>query len=78
MHLTELQPHLILPQQLQADMPVAYSQVVASGQSLLEAAGRLSDDPTSMEARPLLMTAAQGVLEGTMKVCIVVECAECL
>ena len=53
-------------------MPVAYSQVVASGQSLLEAAGRLSEDPTSMEARPLLMTAAQGVLEGTMKVCMVV------
>ena len=73
MHLTKLQPPLILPQQLQADMPVAYSQVVASGQSLLEAAGRLSEDPTSMEARPLLMTAAQGVLEGTMKVCMVVE-----
>ena len=54
-------------------MPVAYSQVVASGQSLLEAAGRLSEDPTSMETRPLLMTAAQGVLEGTMKVCMVVE-----
>ena len=53
-------------------MPVAYSQVVASGQSLLEAAGRLSEDPTSMETRPLLMTAAQGVLEGTMKVCMVV------
>ena len=72
MDLTELQPSLIFLQQLQADMPVAYSQVVASGQSLLEAAGRLSEDPTSMETRPLLMTAAQGVLEGTMKVSMVV------
>jgi len=49
-------------------MPVAYSQVLAAGQTLLEAAGRLSEDPTSLDARPLLMTAGQRVLEGTMKV----------
>ena len=56
------------PQLFQADMPVAYSQVLAAGQTLLEAAGRLSEDSTSLEARPLLMAAGQRVLEGTMKV----------
>ena len=58
----------VYPQQLQADMPVAYTQALAAGQSLLEAGGRLLEDPHSQEGRLLLLSGSQEVLEGTMKV----------
>ena len=57
-----------LSQQLQLDMPVAYSQVLAAGQSLLEAAGGLAEDPLSPDGKELLLSASKLVLEGTMKV----------
>lgn len=49
-------------------MPLAYNQALAAGQSLLEGAGNLCEDPVSLDAQSLLVTAAQGVLEGTVKV----------
>lgn len=59
---------LLHTQQLQADMPVAYTQALAASQSLLEAGGRLLEDPHSQEGRLLLLSGSQEVLEGTMKV----------
>ena len=49
-------------------MPVAYMQALAAGESLLEAGGRLLEDPCSQEGRLLLLSGSQEVLEGTMKV----------
>ena len=47
---------------------MAYGQALLAGQQLVEAARALVRDPTSAEAQVLLHTAAQGILEGTMKV----------
>ena len=55
-------------QHLQTDMPFAYSQALASAQSLLEGASQLSKDSVSPDGKELLVTATQGVLEGTIKV----------
>ncbi len=49
-------------------MPVTCTQALLSAQTLLEAAGQLCEDPVSPDGQTQLLTASQGVLEGTMKV----------
>ena len=70
----KLQPliHIFLPfsvyQEMKEGMPFAYNLALAAAQSLVECASRFCEDPLSDEAKESLITAAQGVLEGTMKV----------
>lgn len=58
-------------QKLQADLPVAYNQALLAGQQLVESSRALVVEPSSREAQVLLHTAAQGILEGTLKVNII-------
>ena len=55
-------------QGLQADLPVACTLALRAGEQLVEATRSLARDPSSGTAQLSLNTAAQGILEGTMKV----------
>ena len=58
----------IFMQGLQADLPVACSLALRAGEQLVEATRRLAREQSSRAAQVSLNTAAQGILEGTMKV----------
>lgn len=59
-------------QQLQSDMPVVIEIALKSAEQVLEAAGRLVEEPHSKDVQSLLVRGTHGVLEGTMKVIIIV------
>jgi hypothetical protein len=61
---------------LRADLPVACSLSLRAGEQLVEATRSLAREPSSGTARLSLNTAAQGILEGTMKVLLVWDEAE--
>ena len=55
-------------QGLREDLPVACSLALRAGEQLVEATRSLAREPSSGTAQLSLNTAAQGILEGTMKV----------
>lgn len=55
-------------QQLQSDMPVVIEIALRAAEQVLEAVGRMIEQPQSKDVQTMLVRSSHGVLEGTMKV----------
>ena len=55
-------------QELKTKMPTVSDTALKTAEKLLEAAGRLSENPVSRHHRAMLCSASQSILEWTVKV----------
>jgi len=55
-------------QELKAKMPTVSDMAMRTAEKLLEAASRLSENPTSSHAQAMMASSAQSILEWTVKV----------